>query len=589
MKLIHFWHTTNPWTKVIGGFLLSTTLLLILSLFGWVHTTTVALALFPLFFGTVTSFLQLFHQKDWWRIGIIFGLISVAIFNLSGEAPSIFSGRDQGSIALAAWELAQNGQLHFSSPVIQSFFAIYGNGTALNFPGFTYTKDGFLLTQFPLGYIAWLAGFVGWLGLVGFHVANTILFTLAGWTFFEIASRIVRHPLALIGTLLFSLSFLPIWILHFTLSEHLALVLFLSLSLGLIELFKEPSRKNYVLIFLSASLFIFTRIEGFILFPLTFLIIFLIPTTRTWLMHQPKAMTLFLPSILLGFIFLRDFFINLPFYTVMAKVIIKEWHVFSSLGATAATGTTAYQPENFLSVVSHYHLGHVFLVGTAGLLFAYWKRHRATVIIFVLALPTFIYLLDANITPDHPWMLRRYYFTLWPAFILGFLFLWHIIEEHISKLKSRVGLLSLTLILVILHATPASTAWRLDEYSHLYETTLTLADRLTGRDLILVDRLASGSPFHLLAGPLHSILGKQAVYFFNPEDLQRLDLKSYERVFFIGSQSSKKNLEKKSSFHFEERTSLNFILPSLSTGDSLLPRIRETKTNSSLFELIPSE
>lgn len=589
MKIIQSWHTTTSWTKAIGGFLLSATFLLVLTLFGWMHTTMVALALFPLFFGIFAGMFQLLHQRDWWRMSIVFGLLVASVVNLSGEVPSIFSGRDQGSIALAAWELSQNGQLHFSSPVVQSFFAIYGDGTALNFPGFAYTKSGSLLTQFPLGYIAWLGGFVGWLGLAGFHVANTLLFVLAGWTFFEITSRIVRYPLALIGTLLFSLSFFPIWMLHFTLSEHLALLLFLSLSLGLIELLKEPSQKNYALVFLAAGLFVFTRIEGFILFPLTFFIILLVPTTRTWIMRQPKAMTLFLPSVLLGFIFLRDFFVNLPFYTIMAKVIIKEWHLFSSFGTGATTAAAAYQPENLFSIVSHYHLGHLFLAGATGLLFAYWKHHRTMLIVFVLALPTFIYLLDANITPDHPWMLRRYYFTLWPAFIIGLLFLWHIIEEHFSKLKSRTGLLSLTFILVALHAAPASTAWRLDEHTRLYEATLTLADRLTGRDLILVDRLASGSPFHLLAGPLHSILGKQAVYFFNHEDLQRLDLQSYERVFFLGSQSAKNDLEKNSHFHFQEQASFNFILPATSTAESSFPQIKETKTRAALFELIQSK
>ena len=586
MKLIHLWHTTSPWTKATSGFLLSATSLLILTLFGWMHTTAIAIVLFPLFFGIAGGIIQLSHQKDWWRTGVITGLLLIGIVHLSGEVPSVFSGRDQGSIALAAWELAQNGHLGFSAPVIESFFDIYGHGTALNFPGFAYTESGALLTQFPLGYIAWLAGFVGWLGLSGFHIANALLFILAGWAFFEITTRLFRLSLALIGTLLFSTSFLPIWMLHFTLSEHLALLLFLLLCLGIMNFLREHSFRNYFFVLLTAALFVFTRIEVFILFPLTLCIIFLAPATRTWILRQSKLQTLILPGVLLGFIFLRDFFINLPFYTVMAKVIIKEWHVFTILTAGAPSGQSAYQPENLISIFSHYSLGSIFLLGAIGILLAFWKRHRVALIVFALALPTFIYLLDANITPDHPWMLRRFYFTLWPTFLIGLLLVWHFLEERYAKLKTRTGILTLTLALLLLHAGPASTAWQLDEYSSLYTTTLALADRITGRDLLLVDRLASGSPYHLVAGPLHSILGKQAVYFFNHEDLQRLDLKSYERVFFLGSQAAKKDLEEKSHFQFEEREPVTFILPRIITTDTYIPKIGETKTSAILFEII---
>lgn len=585
MKLIHLWHTTPPWTKATGGFLLSATSLLILALFGWMHTTAIAIVLFPLFFGIITATLQLLHQKDWWHIGIITGLLLVGIINLTGEIPSVFSGRDQGSIALAAWELAQNGQLDFSAPVIESFFNIYGRGSALNFPGFAYTESGNLLTQFPLGYIAWLAGFVGWLGLAGFHIANLILFILAGWTFFEITAHLFRSQIALIGTLLFSTSFLPIWMIHFTLSEHLALLLFLLLCFGIMNFFQEQSPRNYFFVLLTAALFVFTRIEGFILFPLTLCIIFLVPTTRTWILRQSKLQTLFLPIILFSFIFLRDFFINLPFYTMMAKVAIKEWHMLTTLAAGTSSGHSAYQPENLISIFSHYSLGHIFLLGAIGILLAFWKRHRVALIVFVLALPTFVYLLDANITPDHPWMLRRFYFTLWPTFLIGFLLVWHSLEERYPRFKTRAGLLILTLTLLLLHVGPASVAWKLDEHSQLYTSTLAIADRVTGRDLILVDRLSSGSPYHLVAGPLQSILGKQAVYFFNHEDLKRLDLQSYERVFFLGSQAAKKDLEEKSHFHFEKQTSFHFVIPSLTFKTSLFPRIQETKTAVSLFEL----
>ncbi|HLC94878.1 MAG TPA: hypothetical protein VJH89_00170, partial [Patescibacteria group bacterium] len=54
--------------------------------------------------------------------------------------PTLFSGRDQGSISEAAFRLAQNGQLAFATDASTAFFNLYGEGTALNFPGFAYTQ-----------------------------------------------------------------------------------------------------------------------------------------------------------------------------------------------------------------------------------------------------------------------------------------------------------------------------------------------------------------------------------------------------------------------------------------------------------------
>jgi hypothetical protein len=53
------------------------------------------------------------------------------------------------------------------------------------------------------------------------------------------------------------------------------------------------------------------------------------------------------------------------------------------------------------------------------------------------------------------------------------------------------------------------------------------------RDLILVDRLATGSGWSLASEPLNSIYGRQAVYFFNADDLKVINQSRYDNIYLI--------------------------------------------------------
>ena len=99
-------------------------------------------------------------------------MILISLFT----TPTIFTGRDQGSISEAAAHLAQNHQITFTTSASEEFFRLYGPGKAENFPGFYYTDDGKLSTQFPLPYTAWLAMLYGVFGVTGFVFANALLF-----------------------------------------------------------------------------------------------------------------------------------------------------------------------------------------------------------------------------------------------------------------------------------------------------------------------------------------------------------------------------------------------------------------------------
>lgn len=584
MTLPTTWRSTDPWTKAVLGFLVSLLLLLILTLFGWMETIPTALALLPVTFSSLAALHQLFQTKAWLTLAVIVILALVAWVNLAGEAPSIFSGRDQGSIATAAWLLAKNGSLYEQSPVVSAFFNIYGEGPALNFPGFAYTALGSLTTQFPLAYTAWLAGMIPWFGLTGYAFGNSFLSLLGGWTMFTLLLRFVRPTLALVGTAFMTLTFLPVWLMSLTLTENLALVLFLVLALAILRLYAAPNPWSYVIALLAASLFLFTRIEGWVLAPLAAILILGHRTTRQWVLSK-KGLALILPTLALLFIGLRDFFVNLPFYKMIGKAVIKNWHEVIAFGSQAASTTGG--SDGLTSLFTAYGLWPVCIAGAVGIAVVLYRQERRFLPVLALALPTFVYFIDAHITPDHPWMLRRYYFSLWPTLIFFAIILWHYGEQRHAWLRSMRATSFIIIVLGVLHLPAAQTAWRLDEHTSLLETTEQIADRISGHDLILVDRESSGDPYRLVAGPLESIYGKQAVYHFNPQDLERLPLDQFERTFLLVPTTAVEILVTRYGSHLIPKETFDFTIPRVAIEQAWYPSILSTPTQATLLQYQP--
>ncbi len=56
---------------------------------------------------------------------------------------------------------------------------------------------------------------------------------------------------------------------------------------------------------------------------------------------------------------------------------------------------------------------------------------------------------------------------------------------------------------------------------NLWKETQLLSEKFDSDDLILVSQKSSGSGWTLISEPLRNILGKKAVYFFNPNDLEK--------------------------------------------------------------------
>jgi len=469
------------------------------------------------------------------KIVFIIALLYAAFVGFVSE-PTVFSGRDQGSIAEAAYRLAGNAELAFSTPSSESFFEIYGKGTALNFPGFAYTKEGYLITQFPLGYTAWLASFVSVFGIAGYAIGNALLLFLFLITFYGLLRLFVTPFYALFGFALAIFSFLPMWFAKITLTENLAVFLFTFLILSLYLFIREAKFVYYAGILFSAGLFAFTRIEGFVFLFLALSFIGFRKETRDMVRTYPWK-SVVIPGLLFAYFFLRDFFLNLPYYKMIGKALLKYIHSFGSVGdaATAQIGTL-----NLGSIFFLYGLLALFLIGLFGLLVFLKEKRYLFLLPAFICLPVFLYLFQPNISLDHPWMLRRYLFALYPTLlfsaVLCLAFLFSREKNYplaIPKGKRTFFAVIIFLGLIILELPAWTRGVAFAENRTLLAQVENFSKQFGDKDLILVDRNATGNGFAMLTGPAQFLFNKNTVYFFNPLDLSALDTSHYDHVYLL--------------------------------------------------------
>lgn len=572
-------------------------------LFGWfaLSLTLSSLFLFPLVaVGATLAFAMslfiamklLLRASFDFRAVFIIALLYAALIGFSSE-PTVFSGRDQGSIAEAAFRLAQNGQLAFSTPASESFFRIYGPGTALNFPGFAYAQSGDLITAFPLGYTSWLASFVTLYGIHGLALGNALLLFLFLITLYWLL-RLFVHPLyALSGFALAIVSFLPAWFAKASLSENLSVFLFAFLAFNLILFLRKGKFVYYAGTLLSAGLFAFTRLEGFAFLAIALIVMFGSQYTRSIWKTYPWKSVVF-PGIAFAFFFLRDFFLNLPYYKMAGKGLFRFADDFGN-DAVAQGSSVALGSVFFL-----YGLLILFALGLFGILIFLKEKRYALLIPALIALPTFLYLFSPNITPDHPWMLRRYLFSLYPTLLFSAVVGLAILFAKDKSLpigKPEGKRLFFVSVIFLSLAFLQYPAWKLGlsfaENRSLLGQVSAFSQEFSDQDLVLVDRYATGSGFAMLTGPSQFLYGKNMAYLFNPSDFEKLDTARFDHVYLLVPEESvgryaaafgdRLTFKKSVTFSLEQLESL-----SLNGGAVRLPAKMTTETRNLLFQMTPS-
>ena len=456
---------------------------------------------------------------------------SFSLFIAFFTVPTIFSGRDQGSLAEASMRLAQQHSLIQHTPESDIFFNIYGHGKALNFPGFFYTADGGLITQFPLPYIAYLGGFYGIFNIMGLIIANFILLFTFIIAITSIAMQFVnqRYTFAFLTILLSSFSIG--WFAKFTLSENFTAMLFWSALTLYFSLKKSTTNTNFILFIFTISLLLFSRIEGIWFF---FIFLFLLLHNRTTQIFIKKDLWwyAFFPSTILFTIICAVAIMNSPFILTMTKVLI-------------GTSQNVTHSISFLNKISYLFsiyaiyglLLPLIIAGTASLVAISNKRYRKIILPLIIVFPLTIYYIFPHISSDHPWMLRRFVFALLPATILtSVIFISYIRSTTIVHKTIKYTLI----IILFITNIPAFIFFiTYAENVNLYTQTSQIAKNFKNNDLILVDKNAMGNGWSMITNPLR-LNHKRAVYFFNPHDFDKINTDAFEHVFLITSNQNEK-------------------------------------------------
>jgi len=456
------------------------------------------------------------RHSEFSRAALIFFAITF-LFSFF-TVPTVFSGRDQGSISEAAVRLAQNHQLEFSTPASREFFKIYGPGKALNFPGFHYTRNGELTTQFPIPYIAWLGIFYSIFGLAGLIIANAVLFYLFLLSAYLLFRLFAPVKYSVIFSLLILASFSFSWFLKFTLSENMALAFIWLGILQLILFLKERRAFFFFPLLAIFSLMAFIRIEGMALLAMLIIIMLSDKSARNFLTAD-KMKRMCLPVLFFIAVFILNFMVNFSFFNEIAKAVLKNP---TRAGAAKSLLNTA-------NIFLIYGIAPYLIFGTIGLIYFIVKKKRLELLLFVLILPLFFYLISPRISSDHPWMLRRYAFAILPALVF-YTALW--LAYYFKGKKQQLA--GIIFVILLLFNIPVFLKYfAFSENKNLLEQTESLSQNFSASDLVLIDRLASGDGWSMLSGPMSFLYGKNAVYFFNPNDLDKLNLEKFDKIYLI--------------------------------------------------------
>ena len=467
-------------------------------------------------------------KLKWDILVVILTALGIIIIFSNFTVPTVFSGRDQGSFSNAAIGLAKNHSLKSSFPAEQEFFKIYGQGVALNFPGFNYDSTGNLVPSFFLGYIVWLAIFFSIFGLKGLVIANGVSFFIFLLSFYFLAKNYLKKYRALAAFFLIITSFIFSWFFKFTLSENLALAL---IWFGLLQFiwFLRKNDKLFLVSFLASfGLLLFVRIEG-VAFLIMALIAFYFLGKNKKLPSRKNLLKYILIFLILVLIFFAvSFSANKPAYIAIAKGFLNSFN-FSQNSSGTGSGILGFIKENIylLQIFTLYAILIYFVFGLIGLIYFFKKRKFEILIPLFILSPAFIYLINPSVTPDHPWMLRRYVFATVPISILyTTLFLNHF-------LKKRFGFYLLFSVLLLSNLIVFVPNLNLKENDTLLPQVEKISQNFQDNDLVLIDRGVTGDPWAMISGPMNVLLGKQSVYFFNPNDLDKIDRSKFNNIYLI--------------------------------------------------------
>ncbi|HLM83894.1 MAG TPA: hypothetical protein VK254_01620 [Candidatus Bathyarchaeia archaeon] len=503
-------------------------LVLLFSATGLFYVETVAMSIFVsvvlalLILPKISQNINLKAGKIFYLVVLVSVLVSLTTCYFA--TPTVFGGRDQGSIGTAAIYLAKNHSLIVQNPIARDLFQKYGAGKALNFPGFDYTKNGDLISRFPLGYTAYLASAYDLAGLKGIQYANFLPLFFFLLIFWLILREFFDNKVAFLGFLIAAAFFPFQWFAKYALTETYMLFLVWTGVLFLICFAKQKRELFFWLSLAAFALSALVRIEGIAFFALALVYILLLQKKKIINLSQNIYKYILLSTIFILAIYV---YLNFPDLLDSTKNLVKAFLPNSTKESAPSANLYSYLARTFFN----YNLLPYSILGLVGILWLAKNIRKSWVKIEFLPIfitfPTFLYLLSPMISLDEPWFLRRFVFAVFPALLIYSIYI-------LEKFFYHKIFLYLTLVALIgANGVVAGRFLATSENKDLLPQVGKVSQKFGPDDLILVDPLSTASGFSLASEPLRTIFGKQAVYFMNADDLQYIDQARYKNIYLL--------------------------------------------------------
>jgi hypothetical protein len=537
------------WGKLINCFCLGLLYAILLAYAGFFNPLFLfvgflVIAFLGGFFDSITHlFINFFLRDfDFLRFLMVIAWIIWFVLLLIYSPFPAFSGRDEGSYANAAIYLARYHSLDFQLP-LEGFFKEEGlSHQLLNYPGFVSTSNG-MTSQFSPGYFVLLGIFYLFAKTTAiFSLINGLLILGGGVAFYFLIRLFAPRWFALAGTFALMFNFLFLWFPRFTLSENLAFMLFINLVFFLSYYKKVGNWISAYPIIALLILFPLTRPEGWWLL-IASLVIMGFWYFKGQIGFGRRSFLKYGLAMFLGLIF--SVYIAIQQFPVY-KRLLRDWIKWPSteasyakllqgkitfadfrhiLGALFPSGDRMLY---FLQVEWRYGILFFGLVALAGLILFFWDKQRKIFspdirgiigVTAFLSFPFFGAFLSPQVSADHPWMLRRFFFVVLPCGILAAIIL---TKAWMGKKSRRLSptFAPLLLAILVIPSLSASAYFLSVKTDSGREAVLNqLGSYFEDDSYVFLNREASGDGWHMWAGPLSSIYGKNAVYVYSPDNL----------------------------------------------------------------------
>lgn len=347
------------------------------------------------------------------------------------------------------------------------------------------------LTLTTPAYVVWLATQKVLFGTEWMLRSNVVLIFLGLCSLFLVSSLITKKSLAFIAIILFSTSMPFLWFSRETMTENMAFFLLWFLILSLFLFIK--TKKNYFLvsIFFSSLLFSFSRREGlFLQIPVLVILATVLLIRKIF----PKKKVFYILITYISLIVL-SFFVNNDFSPIFGK---------ASLVSDTLTSFENYVPKTNIIRLGDGLPFFVFqMLSKINLSLAIYSIPLVMVLIIVgkkkvikdkilyisllgIISVEFLKLINPRVSPEQPWMYRRYLYAILP---FGYLSL----SILLNKFIKQKPLVFIVYALLIANITISSRIITLKNNWQITEKIEKLTQNVSTNDFVIIDGYILGN------------------------------------------------------------------------------------------------